>query len=583
MGGMETVTKAQQAYEQWLQQPHLPEDLRAELERIRGNDGEIEERFGADLDFGTGGLRGVMGAGLNRMNVYTVRRATAGLALHLKERFGEDVAERGVAIGYDVRHNSATFAEAVALTLAAYGIKAHLFPVVSPTPELSFAVRDLGCAAGVMITASHNPPKYNGYKVYNEHGGQVLEDDARDIKDRMESIQDLFAIPHLPREEAEARGLFTMIPASLRAKYIEAVVSEVRDPRLGDERSRLSIVYTPLHGTGNVPVREALSAAGYKDVHLVEAQVEPDGDFSTVKSPNPEEQEALALGVKLAEEVGAHLVMGNDPDCDRVGIAVRDASGRMQLLTGNQVGALIVHYLCERHRDTGGFHLPPIVFKTIVTSDMGKHIAESYGVHVEETLTGFKYIGDRVTRHEADGTYRLLAGYEESYGYLVSPIVRDKDGVQGALVIAEMAAWHLAHGRTLVDVLRSLYEQYGWYGDKLVNVELEGHDGVERMKRALQDLRERPLEVPGLALVAVEDYLERERRFPGTDRAEPLTLPVSDVQKFIFEGGHWAAIRPSGTEPKMKMYFGVRGRNETERDELLDKLVQALTARARME
>lgn len=577
------MSKALQAYETWLQQPHLPEHLRAELERIRGNDAEIEDRFGADLDFGTGGLRGIMGAGLNRMNVYTVRRATAGLALHLKERFGEEAGRRGVAIGYDVRHNSPVFAETVALTLAAFGIKAYLSPVVCPTPELSFAVRDLGCAAGVMITASHNPPKYNGYKVYNEHGGQILEDDARDIKARMETFQDVFAIPHLTREEAESRGLLVSIPASLRAKYVETVVREVRDPRLGEERSRLSIVYTPLHGTGNIPVREALRAAGYTRVHLVAEQVEPDGDFSTVKSPNPEEQEALSLGVKLAEEVGAHLVMGNDPDCDRVGIAVRDASGRMQLLSGNQVGALIVHYLCERHRETGGFDLPPIVFKTIVTSDMGKHIAESYGVHVEETLTGFKYIGDRVTRHEADGTYRLLAGYEESYGYLVSPIVRDKDGVQGALVIAEMAAWHLAHGRTLTDVLRSLYEQYGWYGDKLVNVELEGHDGVDRMKRALQDLRHRPLEVPGLKLVAVEDYLARERRFPGTDRVESLTLPVSDVQKFIFEGGHWAAIRPSGTEPKMKMYFGVRGKSEAERDELLDKLAEALTARARME
>ncbi|WP_234969425.1 phospho-sugar mutase [Alicyclobacillus vulcanalis] len=579
---METVTKAQQAYEQWLQQPHLPEDLRAELERIRGKDDEIEDRFGADLDFGTGGLRGVMGAGLNRMNVYTVRRATAALALHLQAR-GEDAVRRGVAIGYDVRHNSPVFAETVALTLAAFGIRAYLSPVVCPTPELSFAVRDLGCAAGVMITASHNPPKYNGYKVYNEHGGQILEDDARDIKARMETIQDVFAIDHLTREEAEKRGLLTAIPASLRAKYIETVVREVRDPRIRDERSGLSIVYTPLHGTGNIPVREALRAAGYTNVHLVQEQVEPDGDFSTVKSPNPEEQEALSLGVKLAEDLGAHLVMGNDPDCDRVGIAVRDGSGRLQLLTGNQVGALIVHYLCERHRDLGGQGLPPIVFKTIVTSDMGKHIAESYGVHVEETLTGFKYIGDRITRHEADGTYRLLAGYEESYGYLVSPIVRDKDGVQGALVIAEMAAWHLAHGRTLVDVLRSLYETYGWFGDKLVNVELEGHDGVDRMKRALNDLRQRPLEVPGLELVAVEDYLARERRFPASGRTEPLTLPVSDVQKFIFEGGHWAAIRPSGTEPKMKMYFGVRGRSEAERDELLDKLVRALSARARME
>ncbi|GMA56868.1 hypothetical protein GCM10025858_13710 [Alicyclobacillus sacchari] len=380
-----TAFDAAKEYQHWLDQPHLPAEMREELKSLT-NEAEIRDRFGADLDFGTGGLRGVMGAGLNRMNIYTVRRATAGLALHLQAQ-GEDAVKAGVAIGYDCRHHSQLFAEIAACTLAAYGIRAYVAPLLCPTPELSWAVRHLGAAAGIMITASHNPPKYNGYKVYNRHGGQLLEDDAHDIKARMATFADIFQVPSLARDEALAKGLLQSIPTTVRAEYLETVVRELRDPRLTDERKQLSIVYTPLHGTGNVPVREALRLAGYEQVALVSPQVEPNGDFPTVKSPNPEEGEALSLGCQLADDVGADLVMGTDPDADRVGIAARDKSGKLQLLTGNQVGALLVDYMCGRLQAGEQNSQPPIVFKTIVTSDFGRAIAQAHGVTVEETLT----------------------------------------------------------------------------------------------------------------------------------------------------------------------------------------------------
>ncbi|KRW90868.1 phosphoglucomutase [Alicyclobacillus tengchongensis] len=572
-----TAFDAAKEYQHWLDQPHLPAQMRDELKSLT-DEAEIRDRFGTDLDFGTGGLRGVMGAGLNRMNIYTVRRATAGLALHLQGQ-GEDAVKAGVAIGYDCRHHSQLFAEIAACTLAAYGIRAYVAPLLCPTPELSWTVRRLQAAAGIMITASHNPPKYNGYKVYNRHGGQLLEADADDIKARMASFSDIFQVPSLTRDEAEAKGLLQTVSANVRAAYVETVVRELRDPRLGDERKQLAVVYTPLHGTGNVPVREALRLAGYERVALVASQVEPNGDFPTVKSPNPEEGEALSLGCQLADEVGADLVMGTDPDADRVGIAARDKTGQLKLLTGNQVGALLVDYMCGRLQTGDQKGQPPIVFKTIVTSDFGRAIAQSHGVAVEETLTGFKYIGDRITAYEASGSYRLLVGYEESYGYLLAPIVRDKDAVQGCLAIAEMTAYHKARGETLFDVLERLYGQFGWYGEKLVNVELSGSDGVERMKRALQALREQPLQVDGLQLMAVEDYLSGERRYVADGKTERLTLPTSDVQKFLFAGGHWAAIRPSGTEPKMKMYVGVRGNSASERDDVLNRIVETLRRR----
>lgn len=571
---------AKQEYQRWQSESHLPSDMVADLRRIEGDDMEIQDRFAESLDFGTGGLRGVMGAGLNRMNVYTVRLATAALADHVKAK-GTAAAEAGVAIGYDCRHNSAKFAEIAACTLAAQGVTAYVAPLLCPTPELSWSVRFLGASAGIMITASHNPPEYNGYKVYNQHGGQMLEDDAEDIKRRMLAIQDVFAIPTVAVGEAVERGLFVTIPAEVRAKYIEAVVDEVGDRELGSKRDDLQIVYTPLHGTGHLPVREALTLAGYRHVFVLPSQAEPDGDFSTVKSPNPEEPEALSLAIEAARSREADLVMGTDPDADRVGIAVRDKDGEMRLLTGNQVGALLVDYMCRRSAGSRE-ERKLIVFKTIVTSDFGGAIAKAAGVAVEDTLTGFKYIGDRITVYESLGTHRLLAGYEESYGYLISPIVRDKDAVQTCLAISDMVAYHKAHGETLLDVLDELYRVHGFYGEKLMSVALTGQDGTERMHAALDGLRKHPLDVAEVKLMYIEDYLSGVRRYVGSDeREERLTLPTSDVQKFYFEGGHWAAVRPSGTEPKMKVYVGVCASSAKAREKLLDIIGTAVEARIR--
>lgn len=573
-----TALNARDEYQHWMAQSHLPTPMLDELRKMDGNQSEIEDAFGTSLDFGTGGLRGIMGAGLNRMNIYTVRRATAALAMHIQEK-GPDAASAGVAIGYDCRHNSPLFAEVAACTLAAYGIRAYIAPLLCPTPELSWSVRKLGAVAGIMITASHNPPKYNGYKVYNRFGGQLLEADANDIKEKANAFSDIFAIPSLTLKEAQTKKLVQTIPAKVRVEYLEQVVQDVADARLASARSRLKIVYTPLHGTGHVPIQDALRMAGYADVVLVPEQTEPDGDFSTVKSPNPEEAGALKMACDLAVRANAQLVMGTDPDADRVGIAVRDADGNMLLLTGNQVGALLVNYLCGRlpHKTSS---IPPIVFKTIVTSDFGAEIARAHGVHVEETLTGFKYIGDRITAYEQSGEYRLLVGYEESYGYLISPIVRDKDAVQTCLAIAEMSAHYLDKGQSLLDVLEDLYQKYGYYGESLLGIELHGHDGPQRMKRVLANLREQPLEVPGLELMFVEDYLAGERRHLQDGRTEALTLPKSDVQKFYFKGGHWAAVRPSGTEPKMKIYVGVRADDANSRKEWLDKIQAAFQKRA---
>ncbi|GMA64499.1 phospho-sugar mutase [Alicyclobacillus fastidiosus] len=573
---------AMSRYEQWLKQPHLASDIQSELEEIRGNSSEIGARFGSDLDFGTGGLRGVMGAGLNRMNIYTVRRATRGLAEHLLAK-GDHAASRGVAIGYDCRHNSALFASVAGRTLAAAGIKAYVSPVLCPTPELSFAVRTLGAMAGIMITASHNPPEYNGYKAYNEHGGQVLEDDAADIRSRMLAIDDIFGVPIMDEDEATAAGLLITTPIDVRHAFLKQVVHLVRDISVGDEaRHQLGVVYTPLHGTGLVPVRETFQAAGYTDVHVLDAQAEPNGDFPTVKSPNPEEPEALEMAIQAALARGADLVMGTDPDGDRVGIAVRTRSDQMQLLTGNQVGALLVDYMCTKFAEQRHVSAP-IVFKTIVTSEFGAEIARSAGIAVEETLTGFKYIGDRITAYERTGAHELLVGYEESYGYLIAPIVRDKDAVQTCLAIAEMAAFHRQNGLTLVERLEALYKTYGYFREELVSVALDGEDGVERMHKALADLRQAPLAVPGMELNFVEDYLTGVRHYVGSEQSdEPLTLPKSDVQKFVFKTGEWAAIRPSGTEPKMKVYAAVRGESHDDAKRRLAELVAAVDQRIRV-
>lgn len=574
--------KALDIYHEWCNRCDMPQDLKAELLRLSGDDATIVDRFSELLDFGTGGLRSVMGAGLNRMNIYTIRSATFALAEHIK---AEKAAPSSVVIGYDCRHKSRLFAIVAGCVLAAADIKAYVAPVLSPTPELSFAVRALQCDAGIMITASHNPPAYNGYKVYNEDGSQLLEAAANDIQSRMAAIADVFSVPTMPQARAEQSGLLLNIPADIRTDYIEQVVVNVQDNRLTPaHRGDVRVVYTPLHGTGFILVKETLRAAGYTGVHIVPEQARPDGDFSTVKSPNPEEPEALEIAIRQAADIGADIVMGTDPDGDRVGLAVRTESGEIRLLTGNQVGALLVDYLSKRdmEQEVESTRLP-IVFKTIVTSDFGSEIAKKRGIAVEETLTGFKYIGDRINQYEREGSYRLLVGYEESYGYLVSPIVRDKDAVQTCLAIAEMAAYHKANGVTLADRLEQLYEEYGYFEEKLMSITLDGEDGVANMKRVLANLRSDPITVQGIHLLYVEDYLSQTRHYVnGDDADEPLLLPKADVQKFAFEGGHWVAIRPSGTEPKMKVYIGVRANQATDRERLLARIIAVVEERIRV-
>jgi phosphoglucomutase len=565
---------AKATYEKWLQYPGHPPEMRAELEAMRDKPEEITDSFYRDLEFGTGGLRGILGPGTNRMNIYTVRRASLGLARHIA-RQGEEAKRRGVVVGYDCRRMSQAFAAEVARVMAAAGVRAYVFEHLCPTPELSFAVRRLGTAAGVMITASHNPPEYNGYKVYNADGGQILPDEAEQVMAEINAIHDLFSIPLVELEEAQRKGLLTWVGAEVDKAYVEAVVKAVQDASVTpDARKQLRIVYTPLHGTGNRPVREALAAAGYSHVQVVASQEQPDGEFPTVKSPNPEEPEALSKAIEEARAAGADLVMGTDPDADRVGIAVRDRNGEFRLLTGNQVGGLLVDFLLGQRRGRGELPDNGVVFKTIVTSELGAAAARAYGMAVEDTLTGFKYIGDRIRHYEQTREKTFLFGYEESYGYLVAPIVRDKDAVQTCLLIAEMAAFHRLHGRTLLDALEDLYERVGYFQERLVSVTLPGADGLERIRRVMRRLREDGLPASDLGLKAVEDYdsSQRRRLDAGKESVEALTLPRADVFKYLFEGGSWLAVRPSGTEPKLKLYLGAQGATQEECEQKIAEL-----------
>lgn len=595
MGGVLHVRTPQEMetlYRTWLHQPNLPRDLKAELEAIVDDPAAIEDRFYKDLEFGTGGLRGVLGAGTNRMNVFTVRRATAGLARWLKAH-EETAAERGVVIGYDCRRMSREFAEEAGRVLAAAGIRAFVFDHLCPTPELSFAVRALGAAAGIMITASHNPPEYNGYKVYGPDGGQILPDVAKAITAEIEQISDLFAIPALGRAEAEEKGLLRWIRSEMDDAYVTAVLDAVRQPGVAEaDRAQLRIVYTPLHGTGLVPVREALQRAGYAQVTIVRAQEQPDGEFPTTRSPNPEEPEALELALQVARDVDADLVMGTDPDCDRVGIAVRTGPGEYRLLTGNQTGGLLTWFLLEQRRKAGTLPSNGVVIKTHVTSELGAEYARRLGIAVEDTLTGFKYIGARITAYERTGEREFLFGYEESYGYLVSGIVRDKDGVQGCLAIAEMAAALKREGKTLVDALEALYQQVGYFQEELISRTLPGADGLEKIRRLMATLRSHAIDVEGLRLLAVEDYKTLERRWvqpeesalaekagaatSATPRTEPLHFEASDVLKYLFDGGNWFAVRPSGTEPKIKFYLGARGSSHEECERTVGRMRDAV-------
>lgn len=563
-----STSHAGQRYESWLKDPLIDEATKRELESIRDNEREIEDRFYKDLEFGTGGLRGVIGAGTNRMNRYTIRKATQGLARWLQNtRAGRSLS---VVIAHDSRHGSAEFALEAALVLAANGITAKVFPSLRPTPQLSFAVRHLNADAGIVITASHNPPEYNGYKVYGADGGQLVPSNAEQVYAEIRKVASLADVRLADRDSAERDGRLVWLSEELDREYVQAVtqVSRNRDGALDRALADIRIVYTPLHGAGNRLVRMALEAVGMKQVHIVAEQEQPDPDFSTVKSPNPEEREAFELALRKAREVDADIAIGTDPDADRVGAAVKH-NGDYVLLTGNQAGAVMIHYLLESMKKHGDLPERGAVVKTIVTSELGAKIAESHGLTVFNTLTGFKYIGEKMTQFERSGDYQFVFGYEESYGYLAGTYARDKDAVLASMLICEAAAYYKSLGKTLVDVLEELYGQYGHFREQLESRTYKGKEGMDRMRALMEQWRQHPpAEVAGSKVVRVLDYAQ------GID-----DLPKENVLKFVLEDGSWFCIRPSGTEPKIKVYFAVCGRSSDDADERIRRLVQTVMSR----
>jgi phosphoglucomutase len=568
---MTNQPNATDLYNAWLNDPNVDEETKAELRGIADQPSEIEDRFYRDLEFGTGGLRGVMGAGTNRMNRYVVGKATQGFARYLLERFSSPTSSPSVVIAHDSRNHSDSFALEAACVLAANGIKTYLFRSLRPTPQLSFAVRDLKASGGIVITASHNPPEYNGYKVYGPDGGQLVPADAERVIASIRKVASFDEVKRLSPEEAEARGLIVWLGEDADERYTDAVVSQSVQPdaiRNGAGKE-LKIVYTPLHGAGNLPVRRVLEKAGFTNVHIVPEQERPDGFFPTVKSPNPEEREAFTLAIELAEKIGADIIIGTDPDSDRMGAVVKNKEGRFEVLTGNQSGAIMAYYLLSNLKKLGKLPGDGAVIKTIVTSEMGADIAKSFGMSVFNTLTGFKYIGEKITEFERTGKHTFLFGYEESYGYLTGTYARDKDAVVAALLICEAAAYYKSQGKTLYDVLLELYAEYGTYLEQLESRTLKGKDGVEKIAGIMNDWRTNPpSSVAGVAVSQVLDYKN------GLDG-----LPKENVLKFLLADGSWFCLRPSGTEPKIKVYFAVRGNGLGEAEAALKRLVAAVMER----
>ncbi len=548
-------------YQEWLEFEELQPELREELESIRGNDKEIYERFYQDLTFGTGGLRGILGAGTNRMNIYTVRRATAGLALYLLSNHGGEAQQRGVVIAYDSRAYSQRFAQEAALTLNSFGIRTYVFDYLTPTPELSFAVNYRQAIAGIVITASHNPKEYNGYKVYNEYGCQITGEMAEGILEYINHYQELEDLPMMLRyETACERDLYHVIRDVYHQAYQNAVLQQAL---LHDSAAKedLKVVYTPLHGTGMIPVTGVLDKDGFTQIHVLESQKEPDSAFSTVRSPNPEEKDALQLAIAYAAEIDADLVLGTDPDADRVGIAVWNGNEYI-LLTGNQTGALLADYVLSRKELEDN----AVVIKTIVTSELGADIANAHGAEVMNVLTGFKYIGEKMIGFDKNSDHTFIMGYEESYGYLVGNHAKDKDAVVASMLICEMAAYQKAQGKTLLERLEDLYQEHGYYKEALDSFTLPGADGQERIAAIMADLRARELnEIGGQAIAEVKDYKN------GID-----DLPKADVLKYFFVSGGWMAVRPSGTEPKIKFYYSVRGKTMAEAEAKVAALQSAV-------
>ena len=553
-------------YNQWLENPYFDEATKEELKAIKDDENEIKERFYMDLEFGTAGLRGIIGAGTNRMNIYVVRRATQGLANYIAK---VDKKSQGVAIAYDSRHMSPEFAQEAALCLAANGIKAYIFETLRPTPELSFAVRHLGCVAGINVTASHNPPEYNGYKVYWEDGAQITPPHDSGIMGEVKAISDWNTVKTMDKEEAVKAGLFEVIGQAVDDAYMAELKKQIiHMDAIQAEGKNLKIVYTPLHGTGNIPARRILKELGFENVYVVPEQELPNGDFPTVSYPNPEAAEAFELGLKLAKEVDADIVLATDPDADRLGVRVKDKNGEYHDLTGNMSGCLLANYeLSQRKAVNGSLPEDGALVKTIVTTNLADAIAKGYNVNLIEVLTGFKYIGQQILGFENSGKGTYLFGFEESYGYLAGPYVRDKDAIIGSMLICEMAAYYRSIGSSLKQRMEEIYSEYGRYLNKIDSFEFPGLSGMDRMSEIMQGLRDKPLEeIAGYKVVKVTDY----------KKPEETGLPAANVLIYKLENNETVIVRPSGTEPKIKIYYTTLGKDLAEAQAEKDTLSEAL-------
>ena len=547
----------QENYQKWLDFAELPDYLRQDLENM--DEKTKEDAFYTNLEFGTAGMRGLIGAGTNRINIYVVRQATEGLARLIESKGGNE-KERGVAIAYDSRHFSPEFAFESAAVLAKHGIKSYVFESLRPTPELSFAVRHLNCFAGIMITASHNPAPFNGYKVYGEDGGQMPPHDADALTTYIRAIENPFAVEVADVEAEKASGLIEVIGEAVDTEYLKEVKDVNINPALIEEFGKdMKIVYTPLHGTGEMLARRALAQAGFDSVQVVEAQATPDPDFSTVKSPNPESQAAFALAEELGRQVGADVLVATDPDADRVGVEVLQKDGSYLNLSGNQIGAIMAKYILEAHKNAGTLPENAALCKSIVSTDLVTKIAESYGATMFNVLTGFKFIAEKIQEFEEKHNHTYMMGFEESFGYLIKPFVRDKDAIQAVLVVAELAAYYRSRGLTLADGIEEIYKEYGYYAEKTISVTLSGVDGAEQIKAIMAKFRDNgPKEFNATAVSITEDFkAQTSTAADGTVTA--LTTPPSDVLKYTLADGSWIAVRPSGTEPKIKFYIAVVG------------------------
>ena len=565
-------------YQEWLSNPYFDEATKEELRAIEGNENEIKERFYMDLEFGTAGLRGIIGAGINRMNIYVVRRATQGLANYIIK---QGAANKGVAIAYDSRHMSPEFAMEAAITLAANGIKAYKFESLRPTPELSFAVRELGCVAGINITASHNPPEYNGYKVYWEDGAQFTPPHDKGVTEEVLAIEDLSTVKTTDEASATAAGLYQVIGQEIDDKYIAQVKAQVVNQKAIDEmQDQITIVYTPLHGTGNIPARRVMKEIGFTHVYVVPEQELPNGDFPTVSYPNPEAKEAFELGLKLAKEKDADLVLATDPDADRLGVYVKDTkSGEYIPLTGNMSGSLLCEYVLSQKQAAGKIPADGQVVKSIVSTNLIDAVAKSYGAELIEVLTGFKWIGKQILKNETTGHGTYLFGMEESYGCLIGTYARDKDAISATAALCEAAAYYKQKGMTLWDAMIAMYEKYGYYKDAVKAIGLSGIEGLAKIQSIMETLRNNtPTEVGGYKVTSARDYKLDTIKNMATGEVKPTGLPSSNVLYYDLEDGAWICVRPSGTEPKIKFYFGVKGTSLKDAEEKENALGAAVMA-----